>query len=292
VSAGDSSGDEGLPVGPAFEDPRKTLRRHGLAPKRGYSQNFLVARHAVEKIAEAIAVGSGEPVVELGPGLGTLTGALLRRGGRVLAIERDPDMRRVLAAELGGYETFEVRDGDAATVDLSALANELGGPLAVVGNLPYAITGAIFRNLQRYSSALDRAVLMIQREVRERLCASPGGKAYGALTVFVTSTFTVEPVLSVRPGSFFPAPKVDSAVVRLRPRAEPLLEETEHARRIVRAVFDARRKTLRNALLRGAGASADQVDAALADLQIDPRCRGETLSPAQFDALAKRLARG
>jgi 16S rRNA (adenine1518-N6/adenine1519-N6)-dimethyltransferase len=269
---------------PEWEDPRRVMRRHGLAPKRAFSQNFLVARSAVERIVEALAPRPDELTVELGPGLGTLTGALLRAGARVLAVERDRDMLAVLAREYAGASTLTVREGDAATVDLEALAAE-HGPIALVGNLPYAITGAILRNLTEHRRAVSRAVVMVQREVRDRLLAEPGSKDYGALTVFVQASFDVEPVLRVPAGAFHPPPKVESAVVKLVPRTLPRAEETPAFRDVVQAAFGMRRKTLRNGL-RKIGA-----EAVLEATGIDGNRRGETLSIEELAALADAWSR-
>lgn len=265
---------------PPWEDPRRVMRRHGLEPKRAFSQNFLVARSAVERIVDALAPRRDELTVELGPGLGTLTAALLRAGARVLAVERDRDMLAVLDAELGAVAELTVIEGDAASIDLTALARD-HGPLALAGNLPYAVTGAILRNLTDHRAALSRAVVMVQREVRDRLVAAPGTKAYGALTVFVQASFAVEPVLRVPAGAFHPPPNVESAVVRLVPLAQPRAQETPAFRNIVHAAFGTRRKTLKNALRR-LGA-----EAALELAGIDGARRGETLSVEELDALAR-----
>lgn len=269
-----------------WEDPRRVLRRHGLSPKRGFSQNFLVSRHAVERIVEALAPRPDELTVELGAGLGTLTGELLRAGARVLAFDRDPEMLAVLRAELGGVDRFEAREGDAATLDLTALAAS-SGRLALVGNLPYAITGAILRNLTVHRRALSRAVVMVQREVRDRLLAGPASKTYGPLTVFTQAAFAVEPILEVSAGSFYPPPKVDSAVVRLVPHKTPRAEETDAFRAVVKTAFGKRRKTLRNAL-KELGPSADE---ALGAAGIDGRRRAETLSVEELDAVARAWER-
>ena len=272
---------------PAWEDPRRVLARHGLAPKRGYSQNFLVARPIVERIADAVGAIEGERVVELGPGLGTLTAALLRRGARVVAVERDLDMIEVLRAELGDHASLEIVHGDAATVRFA----ELGAPgerPAVAGNLPYAITGAILRNLTEQRDAVSRALLMVQKEVRDRLVASPGTKAWGALTVFTANAFEIDRVCDVRPGAFHPAPKVASAVVRLRPRPAPRAIEDDTFRTLVRSIFDARRKTLRNAL-RPAFPPDARVDRALVAAGIDAAVRGETLDIETLETLAAEL---
>jgi 16S rRNA (adenine1518-N6/adenine1519-N6)-dimethyltransferase len=290
---------------PPWEDPRRALARHGQQPKRAFSQNFLVARPIVEGIADAVGVAPGDAVVELGPGLGTLSAALLRRGARVLAVERDRDMIAALREDLvdpgspllaGGLRegaAFEVEEGDATTVDLAALrarwARERDGVrdrLVVVGNLPYAVTGAIFRNLVAQRDELSRAVVMIQKEVRDRLLAEPGTKDYGTLTVFVRAAFRVQPVLRASAGAFHPPPKVESAVVRLVPREDPI-PETEGLRRAVRACFEQRRKTLRNGLVAIAGAV--RADAVLGATGIDGRRRGETLGLDEIAALARLL---
>lgn len=277
---------------PPWEDPRRVLARHGLTPKRAFSQNFLISESAVARIAAAVAPALGERVLELGPGLGTLTGALLRAGADVVAIERDRGMIAVLAAEMPRARV-RVIEGDAAEVDYAALAAELcpsdtgGAKLAVTGNLPYAVTGGILRNLTTARQHLSRAVVMVQREVRDRMLAEPGTSEYGALTVFVQGAFAVTPVLAVPPGAFFPTPKVASAVVKLVPHAVPRALETPALRRLVRAIFDARRKTLRNALGRVYGQRC--ADEALDALRVDPQLRGETLGVEQMAALADAL---
>ncbi|HET6416962.1 MAG TPA: 16S rRNA (adenine(1518)-N(6)/adenine(1519)-N(6))-dimethyltransferase RsmA [Polyangiales bacterium] len=264
-------------------DARDLLRKYDLHPKRSFSQNFLIQPAAVAQIADA-AAAFGTEVVELGPGLGALTQALLARGCRVLAVELDRDMVAVLHAELGEEPNLKIRQGDAADVDLTEHSRVCGSKLVVTGNLPYQATGAIIRRVVAEREVLSGAVLMVQREVRDRLVAEPASKAYGALTVFTRAAFEVETVCRLRPGSFYPAPKVESAVVRLIPRATPLAEETESFRMLVRAAFQQRRKTLRNAL-RALG-DADRADQALETAGIDPARRGETLSIQEFSILA------
>lgn len=292
---------------PRWEDPRRALGRHGARPKRAFSQNFLVARPIVEGIADATGLRPGDAVVELGPGLGTLSAALLRRGGRVLAIEKDREMIEVLRADLLEsssplYEgaalpsgaAFAVEEGDATNVDLAALRARWGSerdegarePLVVVGNLPYAVTGAIFRNLIAHRAHVARAIVMIQKEVRDRLLASEGTKEYGTLTVFVRAAFRVESVLKAPPGAFHPPPKVESAVVRLVPRHDAI-EENDALRIAVRACFEQRRKTLRNGLVAILG--AEKADAVLETARIEGRRRGETLSLEEIAALARAI---
>lgn len=268
---------------PEWEDPRRVMRRHGLQPKKSFSQNFLVSRHHVERIVEALAPSPDELTVELGPGLGTLTAALLRAGARVLAVDLDRDMLEVLRRELGEVQGLSLREGDAAALDLSALAQAEGARIALCGNLPYAVTGSILRNVVKHRDALRRAVIMVQREVRDRLLSGPGSKSYGVVSVFVQAAFSVHSVTKVPPGAFHPPPRVESAVVRLEPLATPRAEETEAFRAVVKAAFGQRRKTLRNSL-RSLGAGVDQ---ALASAGIDPSRRAETLSIEEFAALAE-----
>lgn len=270
---------------PAFEDPRVVLGRHGVAPKRAFSQNFLVSRHAVDEIALAATAGAEDAtVIELGPGAGTLTAALLRRGARVVAVEKDRDMIALLRAELGHEERFRVVEGDAATFELAPL--EAGPRPVICGNLPYAITGAILERLVALAPSIRRAVVMVQREVRDRLVAAPGTKIWGAPSVFVQARFEVRTVLKVPAGAFHPPPEVDSAVLSLVPRSVPLAEEDDALRTIVRAAFGTRRKTLRNGLVREVGARADEL---LAAAGIDGRRRGETLGIEELSALAAAL---
>jgi len=265
-------------------DARDLLRKYDLLPKRSFSQNFLIQAGAIDQIAVA-AAALGAHVVEVGPGLGALTHALLAKGCSVLAVELDRDMVHVLHEELGEQRRLEIRQGDAADLDLMAYSSICGSKLVVTGNLPYQATGAIIRRVVASRDALTGAVLMVQREVRDRLVASPATKDYGALTVFTRAGFDVDTVCRLRPGSFYPAPRVESSVVRLIPREVPLAEETESFKTVVRAAFQMRRKTLRNAL-RGAG-DADRADRALRQAQIEPGRRGETLGIEEFARLAE-----
>jgi 16S rRNA (adenine1518-N6/adenine1519-N6)-dimethyltransferase len=267
-----------------FEDPRRVLKRHGLAPKRSFSQNFLISERAIEGIAKACKITEGKRIVELGPGCGTLTMALAARGAHVVAVERDPDMLRVLEAERGDL-SIEPVPGDAKEVDLKRFLDEQHTRITVAGNLPYAITGAIFRNLVEQNEVVERAVLMVQREVRDRLVAQPDTSEYGALTVFTTQVFRVETVLHLPRTAFHPPPNVTSSVVMLTPNVPSRSERSETFDRIVRASFQARRKTLRNALLRDF--PKQEVDRMFETTGIDGMRRGETLSVEEFAELAR-----
>jgi 16S rRNA (adenine1518-N6/adenine1519-N6)-dimethyltransferase len=269
-----------------WEDPRRVLARHGFAPKRSYSQNFLISQRAIRAIVEACELNDDSCVVELGAGCGTLTQALATRS-KVYAVERDPDMLRVLAMECD-QARVQIVPGDAKELDIGAFVAAEGERVTVAGNLPYAITGAILRNLVMQREHVARAVLMVQREVRDRLVASAGSAAYGALSVFTAQVYAIETVLHLPRTAFHPAPKVSSSVIRLTPLAVPRAPPSVAFERVVRAAFQARRKTLRNALSQALG--AEHTDLLLSTAAIDGGRRGETLSIEEFGALAAVLS--
>jgi len=272
-----------------FVDPRVVLARHRLSAKRHYSQNFLVSEATVRGIAQAVGLTPGERCVELGPGLGTLTGALVASGAEVIGVEKDPDMLQVLRGEFGNAPNFRVQDGDAGNVDLGSFRDPGSERrVVVVGNLPYAITGMIARNLVEQVRSIDRVVVMVQREVAERWLALPGERPYGAPSVFLSAVYEIDHVLDVPRGAFHPAPKVESAVVQLTPRAVPRAEETPQLQAVVKAAFHQRRKTLRNAL-RSLFPDTTELDAALEAAGIDGQRRGETLSVEEFARLGALL---
>ncbi|HET8932655.1 MAG TPA: 16S rRNA (adenine(1518)-N(6)/adenine(1519)-N(6))-dimethyltransferase RsmA [Polyangiales bacterium] len=267
-----------------WEDPRRVLARHGLAPKRSFSQNFLVSERAVRGIVEACGLDADSHVVELGPGCGTLTVALAAACARVYAVERDPDMLHLLEQETDPARV-QLVPGDAKEVDLRALSG--GARIHVAGNLPYAITGAILRRLCEQSELISNAVLMVQREVRDRLVAAPDTSEYGALTVFTQQVFEIKTVLHVPRTAFHPPPKVTSSVVKLTPLSTPRAPRVPSFEQIVRAAFQARRKTLRNALIQSLG--SERSDAILAAAGIDGKRRGETLSIEEYAGLSSAL---
>jgi 16S rRNA (adenine1518-N6/adenine1519-N6)-dimethyltransferase len=272
-----------------FEDPRRVLGRHGLRPRREWSQSFLVNAGAVARIASLAGAAPGDVVVEIGAGLGTLTRALAASGARVFAVEPERDTAKALRIETASDANVEVLEVDAMTLDLPALAR--GARLVVVGNLPYAIAAPLLVQVAEGAPAVARAVLMVQAEVARRVAGVPATKDYGALTIAVQSAMGVRIGLSLGPGSFHPAPKVRSAVLVLEAMDPPRVAPADRARLrpVVRAAFQRRRKTLRNALA-GVVAPADAVDRALAAAEIDPGRRGETLSIEEFARLARAFA--
>jgi 16S rRNA (adenine1518-N6/adenine1519-N6)-dimethyltransferase len=278
-----------------MSDARTVLKRVGLAPKKSFGQNFLVSPHVVESIARA-CVPDGEigraRVLELGAGLGVLTGALARRARSVVAVERDRDLVPILGEELAAdiaANRVRIVEGDAQTADPLELLGEAdpASPRVLAGNLPYQITGRLLERAVAHADALDRVVFMVQLEVADRLAADPGTKAYGALTVFVRAAFRVEKLFDVSRGSFHPAPDVTSAVVRLEPIRPRLAEENDTFRALVKGAFGARRKTLRNAWSRVAEPAQVAQAAERAGISLD--ARGETLGVEAFARMAKLL---
>jgi len=276
--------------------PKSILERLGLKPRKSLGQHFLIHAAVARRIALALEAGAGDPVVEIGGGLGALTFSLADLGCRVEVLEIDPALAAYLESELfPSHPRVRILRQDALTYDFAAAARQAGRPLFVVGNLPYQITSPLLFRLAAAKKALARAVLMLQAEVGRRLLASPGVKDYGILTVAAQYHFNMARLFSLGPGHFFPPPKVDSVVLSFTPiRPQPEAVDEELFLRVVKTAFGQRRKTLKNTLAAQAaplGLTANQVLAALTALDIDPGRRGETLSVSQFVRLSNHLAR-
>ena len=258
-----------------------------IAPKKRFGQNFLTEPRTARLIAEAATTPEGGTVLEIGPGTGALTAPLLSRA-RVIAIERDPDLlpglRERFAPDIDSGRLTLI-EGDATTIDWPPLLSPGPRPHTLAGNVPYLITGRLIELATACADALDAVVFMVQKEVADRLCAAPGTKDYGALTVFTQAAFKIERILTVRAGSFFPRPAVDSAVVRFTPERPRRALETDAFRAAVKAAFGMRRKTLRNAWRDLLGWSDAEIAARAEAAGIDLTARGETLSVEQFRAM-------
>ena len=277
----------------AFPHPHELLKRYGFSAKKSWGQNFLTSERAYRAIVDATVADSSDWIVEIGSGLGTLTMRLAERvpEGMVIAVERDRDMVAVLQGELGELDNVTVEPANALTYDLGAAAKWATQPIAVCGNLPYQIASQILFRVIDARASVTRAVIMLQKEMADRIVADPGNKTYGALSVMVRAYASARRVVSVKASGFTPAPKVDSAVLRLdfledgAPQVEIANDKMFSA--VVHAAFAMRRKTLRNTLRARFGAEAS--DRSLGAAAIDGRRRGETLSVAEFAALASHF---
>ncbi len=261
------------------------LRAFGLHASKRLGQNFLVDEAVVDGIVAAADVKGGDAVLEIGPGIGTLTQGLLEAGAKVVAVELDQRLVKVLGETLAGYEDVRIVYGDILKIDIP---REMAtSPFKVVANLPYYITTPILMMLLEQRIPATVLVAMVQKEVAERMVAAPGGKDYGALSVAVQYYTAPEIAFIVPPQSFVPAPAVESAVIRcvIRERAPVELADEATFFRVVKAGFAQRRKTLANAL-KAAGLAPADTAAILAAAGIDGGRRGETLSLQEFAAVA------
>ncbi len=268
------------------DDPRATLARHGVTPKRHFSQNFLLDRNLCRKIAELVAP-EGAFAIEVGAGLGALTVPLLERCRGVLAIERDRDLVPALGAELAASVAegrLRIAEADAKGFDYASVLAAEAAPRVVAGNLPYHLSGALLEIFVGLAPRLERAGALIQLEVAQRLAASAGSDDYGALSVFTQAAFRVTRPLIVRRGAFYPQPGVDSALVVLEPHATPISEETPRFRALVKAAFSQRRKKLKNAWSTVLPPPELERAAKSAGIELDRR--GETLSVTEFARMA------
>jgi 16S rRNA (adenine1518-N6/adenine1519-N6)-dimethyltransferase len=254
--------------------------------RKRFGQHFLHDPAVIARIASALAPRAGDHLVEIGPGRGALTGELLAfRGCTLDAIEIDRDLVAALAARCAAASGCVLHAADALRFDYTALARARGGPLRIVGNLPYNISTPLLFHLLAHSGVIRDLHVMLQREVVARLVARPGDADYGRLGIMLAPHARIERLFDVGPGAFQPPPRVWSAVARLTMLPQPLFAVSPHYAAVVSAAFAHRRKTLRNAL--GALLSTDEIRACA----LDPGVRPETLPPRAFNALAQALDR-
>lgn len=275
---------------------REMLEAFGLATKHRLGQNFLIDNHVIAHIMELAELTGVERVLEVGPGIGTLTLALVQEAAHVTSIEMDTELEQVLSAHAMDHSNFSFIMGDALKVPQEAIVAASGGeaPTVLVANLPYNVAATIILQLFQTMPSLERAVVMVQKEVADRIAAAPGSKTYGAYTVKLSLYGEVTGRFEVPPRCFMPAPHVDSAVVCidrasvLDATASMQVEAAEVAR-VVDAAFAQRRKTIRNSMSSN-GFDKNALDAAFEACGIAPTTRAEQLSTAEFIALAKALA--
>lgn len=272
------------------------LRRHSIRPNRRLGQHFLIDRNILEKVVRAAELASGDRVLEVGPGLGTLTRELARRAELVVAVELDRALQPVLAETIGGLPNVRLEFADIMKADLGRLCPG-PGPWKVVANLPYYITGPLMDKLLSFGRGAGSGVepfpllvVMVQEELAERMVAPPGTKDYGAFSVLVNYYAQPELVSRVPATAFLPPPKVGSAIVRLRGRRVPAAAPEPVFFAVVRAAFTHRRKALKNSLAAGLRCDESLIAESLRLAGIDGDRRGETLSLEEFGALAQALA--
>lgn len=263
----------------------RLLRRFQLRAAKRLGQNFLIDYGIVEKIVAAAELAPGELVLEVGPGLGALTQGLAERGAQVLAVELDPKLLPVLQYSLAGYGNVELVQGDVLALDLGALTG--GRPFKVCANLPYYITTPLLFAFLEQDLPVERLVVMVQKEVAQRLTAGPGSRAYGALSVACQYYTQPELAFTVAADCFLPSPQVESAVLVCRKRPQPAVAVADEARffQVVKAAFATRRKMLANSL-RNLGLDGAACAQLLAAAGIEGQRRAESLSLADFAALA------
>ncbi|MCK4501434.1 MAG: ribosomal RNA small subunit methyltransferase A [Desulfuromonadales bacterium] len=250
--------------------------------KKRFGQHFLHDRSVIDKIMAAAQLDLQQQVVEIGPGLGVLTDELLQRSAHVQVMEIDRDLIKLLEERNDPHLT--VNSGDVLKLPWRQFLTT--PPYTMVANLPYNISTQVVFKLLEHRDLFQRLVLMFQREVGERLVASPGGKDYGILSVLCQLWYEIKTVALVKPGAFTPPPRVDSIVLVFQPLPQPRVDPVDVTlfRKVVKGAFTQRRKTLRNSLQAGGFAAAD-IDYALAQAGISPGCRGETLSLQNFSDL-------
>ena len=264
-------------------------KRFDIKMSKKLGQNFLIKRGIVDEIVHAAELAPGEPVLEVGPGIGTLTQGLAQSGADVTAIELDRRLLEVLDTTLASYDNVRIIHGDVLKLDVPSIMNHK--PFKVVANLPYYITTPIIMSLLESKLPIERLVVMVQKEVALRMVAKPGTKDYGALSVAVQYYTEPDIVLDVPPKSFLPAPAVTSSVIRCVLRDKPPVDVIDEKLffRVVKAGFAQRRKTFANTM-KTTGLSKDRIEELLAKANIDGQRRGETFTLQEFADVANAWA--
>lgn len=279
-----------------FTNTSEILRKYQFRMQKKYGQNFLIDANILAKIVEAAQITKEDCVLEIGPGIGTMTQYLAEAADRVVAVEIDRELIPILKETLASYDNVTVLCGDILKVDLAALAKENGGrPFKVVANLPYYITTPIIMALFESRMPLASITVMVQSEVADRMQTGPGSKDYGALSLAVQYYAKPEVVARVPASCFLPRPNVDSTVVRLTRYGKPPVAVADEAFlfAVIRASFNQRRKTLANGLANAGDlrVTRGQVETALEEMGLPAMVRGETFTLEQFAELSDRLLR-
>ncbi|MBR4278019.1 MAG: 16S rRNA (adenine(1518)-N(6)/adenine(1519)-N(6))-dimethyltransferase RsmA [Lachnospiraceae bacterium] len=279
-------------------NPQNTIdviQKHGFRFQKKYGQNFLIDTHVLDKIVSAAGVTKDDLVLEIGPGIGTMTQYLAEAAREVVAVEIDKNLIPILEETLSEYDNVTILNEDILKVDIAALAEEKNGgkPIKVVANLPYYITTPIIMGLFESGVPLDNITIMVQKEVADRMQVGPGTKDYGALSLAVQYYAKPEIVANVPPNCFIPRPNVGSAVIRLTRYPEPpvKVEDPKKMFALIRASFNQRRKTLVNGLSNAPEikASKEDIQNAIAKMGLSETIRGEALTLEQFATLSNLL---
>lgn len=269
------------------------LKKEKFRFKKQFGQNFISDDHLLAKIVEAAEITPEDVVIEIGPGAATLTAALAEKAAQVIAIEIDKDLFPIIERRMAGYSNFELVAGDAMKVDFDALAAKYGAKrYKVVANLPYYITTPIVMRFLEEGFRVSELVIMVQQEVADRFLASPGTKAYGAITAAINYYGSVSRAFNVPRTMFTPRPEVDSSIVKIKCYENKPFEADDEKllRRVIKAAFGQRRKTLNNAL-KALNLPKDELDKALQRAGIDAARRGETLSVEEFVCLSNAISK-
>ena len=278
-----------------LSDPKKTIeviQKYQFAFQKRFGQNFLIDAHVLEKIVSAAGITKDDCVLEIGPGIGTMTQYLAESAGQVIAVEFDTNLLPILADTLKDYSNVKVINQDILKVDINELVKEYnnGRPIKVVANLPYYITTPIIMGLFESNVPIDNITVMVQKEVADRMQVGPGSKDYGALSLAVQYYASPYIVANVPPNCFIPRPNVGSAVIRLTRYQEPPVQvkDPKLMFKLIRASFNQRRKTLQNGLNNSPeiSFSKEEITKAIESLGVSPSVRGEALSLEQFAQLA------
>ena len=278
-----------------LSDPKKTIeviQKYQFAFQKRFGQNFLIDAHVLEKIVSAAGITKDDCVLEIGPGIGTMTQYLAESAGQVIAVEIDTNLLPILADTLKDYSNVKVINQDILKVDINELVKEYnnGRPIKVVANLPYYITTPIIMGLFESNVPIDNITVMVQKEVADRMQVGPGSKDYGALSLAVQYYASPYIVANVPPNCFIPRPNVGSAVIRLTRYQEPPVQvkDPKLMFKLIRASFNQRRKTLQNGLNNSPeiSFSKEEITKAIESLGVSPSVRGEALSLEQFAQLA------
>ena len=275
---------------------RNLCARYDFALSKGFGQNFIINPGICPRIAEEAGIGPGWGALEVGPGIGVLTEQLCKRADKVVSIEVDKRLPPLLEETMADYDNFKLVLNDVLKVDLKALlADEFGDkPVAVCANLPYYITSPILMRLLEEKLPIENITVMVQKEAAQRLCAAPGMRDAGAISYAVAYYAEPKLLFTVQPGSFYPAPKVTSAVIQLNVRKTPAVEVPNGDEKaffaLIRAAFSQRRKTAANAISNGLQLPKAAVLSALEAAHLDPRSRPEQLTLQDYCALLAALA--